>query len=165
MLSLLVAGELEAHPRIPQTSEAAPTEVASVPAIDSVRETPSPPSLVAASGRSLSSWLVLAIAVTLAGATVRRSRRATVLAMVALLLVFVAESTVHSVHHFGDLRGAAQCQVLSLSQHLSADCPTPVGVPLPAGDPGLPVVTAASSPPVELAFRPDQGRAPPALHS
>jgi hypothetical protein len=105
---------------------------------------------------------VIVAGLALAGAIARRSPRAGTLALVVVLTVFVAESTIHSVHHIADPRGAAQCQVLSVAQHvhggaaaaeITADAPADVG----------PLLVTLSDPLLAApTLRPDQGRAPPA---
>jgi hypothetical protein len=106
--------------------------------------------------------MVPVVVLAVAGAMTRRSPRATAAVVLALLAVFAAESALHSVHHIGDPRGAEQCLVLSFSQHLSADCPSPSATLLLARDPGCTVALASAACPVEFPLRPDQGRAPPA---
>jgi hypothetical protein len=162
VLTLLVVATLEAHPRKPQVSDP-PVAVAPVVPSEPIREPQAPPpSLVAAPGGPLPWWLVPAVVLAVGGAMTLRSRRATAAVVLALLAVFAAESALHSVHHIGDPRGAEQCLVLSFSQHLSADCPSLTGTPLPARDPGCTVALASAGRPVEFPLRPDQGRAPPA---
>jgi hypothetical protein len=157
-LWVLVAVGAEAHPLIPPAPPAAPA-----PAIEPIPDAPTPPSLVAAPGRASSPWLGLAILTVLATGAARSPRRVRVAILGGFLLVLVAESSVHAVHHLGDARGAAQCQVLSLSQHLSGDRPAPVEVQPPARKPSLEIVVPAPSLVPDLALRPDRGRAPPAV--
>jgi hypothetical protein len=163
VLTLLAAGPLEAHPRGPQVPESSVPVAPAVPS-ESIREPQAPPpSLVAAPGGPLPSWLVPVIALAVAGAMTRRSPRATAAVVLALLAMFAAESSLHSVHHLGDPRGAEQCLVLSFSQHLSADCPFPHATPLLVRARGGTVVLARAARPVVFPLRPDQGRAPPAF--
>lgn len=93
----------------------------------------------------------------------RRSRgRVIALGLSLALGVFTLESAVHSVHHLADPETAANCPVLSGSQHLSwgeapaaaADAPPPCVAPAP------PLRAEDASP--SLIYRPHQGRAPPA---
>jgi hypothetical protein len=111
---------------------------------------------------ALSPWLlgagVLASVVTL----VLRSRRAVALAASLVLTLFVVESTIHSVHHLADPRGAAHCPVHSVAQHIHGETPGAAGgavAPLEAAP--LPA-TAEESLRADCCLRPDQGRAPPA---
>jgi len=98
----------------------------------------------------------------LAGAA-RRRRNATILALTLLVVVFGLESAIHSVHHLSDPEAAASCVVLSASHHEPGTCAdTPdVGTPTWTAEPppavGPPIVRPLQ------AFRPHEGRAPPAL--
>jgi hypothetical protein len=132
------------------------------PTVPTAAVIPGAPSLlVAGPSTTPSPWLVIATVLGLAVALVRHSRRLTVWTLALILLVFVADSAVHSVHHLNDPRGAAHCQVLSLVQHLhgnAAACPTVGSVPTDAGSAFVP---AATFPRSDVPLRPDQGRAPP----
>jgi hypothetical protein len=78
-----------------------------------------------------------------------------------ILLAFVAESGVHSVHHLTDPNGATACQVLSVSQQVTGDLPTSALVPREPAVAGLLVVPTTPPIPADAPQRPDRGRAPP----
>jgi hypothetical protein len=91
----------------------------------------------------------------------RQPRRSTSVAAICSLFILAFEGGLHSVHHLGDDRGAAECSVASAMNHVAgaADQPpsavgpaSPISEP-PADLPGL--LTGRES------FRPDAGRAPP----
>ena len=111
-------------------------------------------------------WISLAFLVLggacLAG-TARRGRRAAILSLALLVALFGLESTIHSVHHLSDPLAAASCAVLSASQHAPGACAsTPdAGTPTWTAEP-LPAVGTEIIRPLQ-AFRPHEGRAPPAL--
>ncbi len=103
---------------------------------------------------------VLAFPVVL---TARPSRRAGIVAAVALLIWFAEETAVHSVHHLGHPAEAERCPVFSASQHLSGLDPEPAGPVLER-----PAPTAVGPPPSpagadHVALEGQQTRAPPAL--
>jgi hypothetical protein len=92
-----------------------------------------------------------------------RFRRAAALGLVALAVVFVADSAVHSVHHLGQPQKAEACQVFSLVQHLAWDETPAPAAPVAVGDAGPLVAGAAAPSPATPVLRLDQGRAPPVL--
>lgn len=92
-----------------------------------------------------------------------RLRRSGALALVATLLLFLAEGGVHGVHHLLDRADASHCQVLTVSQHLSCDVAA-AGRPVVRVDTWQPLVApSAVSRVYSPAIRPDRGRAPPSL--
>src|SRR6058998_4115799 len=99
------------------------------------------------------------------GATAGRGRRAAVFSLGLLVGLFGLESAIHSVHHLSDPQAAAACALVSASQHAPATCAaTP--------DAGAPTWTTRPSATFDAeairplqAFRPHEGRAPPALPS
>jgi hypothetical protein len=119
------------------------------------------PVLARGDSPALPVWLVVLVAVGLAGAVLRRSRRAAVATQALVLLVFIAETGIHSVHHIADPPGAASCQVLPVSQHLSGHLPIPAPVASRPAPVGVLVVAPARPAPAAVAVRPDLGRAPP----
>src|SRR5262249_577522 len=78
------------------------------------------------------------------------------------LIVFAAESTIHSVHHTHDPRGAAQCRVLSVAQHVHGDAPVIEATVDAPADAGFLPVTRADALRIDPALRPDPARPPPA---
>ena len=106
----------------------------------------------------------LAAGLALAGLalTVVAPRRALRLALVLLLVVFTAESAVHSVHHLADQQAAKHCVIAAASAHVhgvSLDAPAQtLWLPTPVGA----VAAAAPDRPGARPLRPDEGRAPPA---
>ncbi len=121
-----------------------------------------PPVLIAGPSTSLAPWLAIVAGLALAGAIARRWPRVVTLALIPMLTVFVAESTIHSVHHIDDPRGAAQCQVLSVAQHVHGDAPAAEITADAPADVGPLLVMLADPLLAAPALRPDQGRAPPA---
>lgn len=107
-------------------------------------------------------WTVLAVALASAALVWWRPRRAAMLALVLLLVLFAFEDGVHSVHHGFDRSAAASCAVAAVATHLSA---TAIDG-LPTCDTVLPVVaTITPAGDLTVAVRligPHQGRAPPA---
>jgi len=109
--------------------------------------------------------LVAGLACLGLGATAGRGRQAVVLSLGLLVGSFGLESAIHSVHHLSDPQAAATCAVFSASQHAPGTCAaTP--------DAGAPTWTAQPSATFDAeairplqAFRPHEGRAPPALPS
>jgi hypothetical protein len=126
-----------------------------------VSPAPELPTLTQQAVAPLSLWLLAILALAMAGVVAGRSRWLAVTTLAVILMAFLAESTVHSVHHLGDPRGTARCQVLLLAQHVSGHEPpaTPVASrPMDAG----PVLAAWSeSLASDVPPRPDLGRAPP----
>jgi hypothetical protein len=118
-----------------------------------------PEALVAGTPTDLSPWLFVAAA-GVALAMMLRSRRALTLAMLALLVLGVFETGLHSAHHVGD--DVAKCAVAAVSSQTGGLTVDTVAVERPAD-----VVTfAAPADRVAVAFSrplpPDLGRAPPA---
>jgi hypothetical protein len=104
-------------------------------------------------------WLALG---AVALAIRRRPRRAVVLALALVLLIFAFETALHSVHHLGGEQ-ASHCAVASVATHLSG-----LGVPsISLGDPVLRAdgQMLAIAPRVWPAgpLRPVTGRAPPTV--
>lgn len=94
---------------------------------------------------------------------IRPRRRAAILALTIVLLVFAFETSLHSVHHLVDREKAAKCQVFGVSHHLS-------GTPTDGVNIETLLLTVAGPPPTHAEpglstrfLRPDQGRAPPSL--
>ena len=91
----------------------------------------------------------------------RRPRRALVLGLVALLVVFEVEVGIHSVHHLGE-RATTACAIAAATGHLALcldDGPPVVSLSLvPAGA----VADEQLSSPAAPGFGPDLARAPPA---
>jgi hypothetical protein len=105
--------------------------------------------------------IVVLSAVGLVGAR-RRWRQHAVLAFVGLFCVFAVETSVHSVHHFGDPHAAQTCAVLASSTHVDGVCGDTPGV---VGPTWLGYTSRVIDTPVFSPlpwFRLDQGRAPPA---
>jgi hypothetical protein len=95
----------------------------------------------------------------------RRGRQTTILALCLLFALFGLESAIHSVHHLSDPQSAASCALYSAFQHAP-------GAVAAAADAGAPTwaVEPATPPDIERvrplqAFRPHEGRAPPASRS
>ncbi len=120
------------------------------------------PGLVAAPSTPLFPWILTAVLLAFAG-MIQRSRRLATWASVLILAVFVAESSVHSVHHLADPRGAAHCSVLSLAQHVHGSTPAGPSVGALQADTGALLVTLGDSFRSDAPIRPDLGRAPPSL--
>jgi hypothetical protein len=120
------------------------------------------PLLAAAPPASLAPWLAIVAGLAVAGAVARRAPRAATLGLALVLTVFAAESTLHSVHHIGDPRGAAHCQVLSVAQHVHGDAPAAEATADGPADLGPLPVALSDSLLADPALRPGQGRAPPA---
>jgi hypothetical protein len=102
----------------------------------------------------------LAVAVLVA-ATGRRPRRALGLALVSVLVVFAAETGVHSVHHLGD-RGAIACAVAATAGHLMVVLDAGIPAVEPPAALSAAVSAPHSSPPSAPSHGPDPARAPPA---
>jgi hypothetical protein len=91
----------------------------------------------------------------------RRLRRAVAAVAVLALIALAFEGGLHSVHHLGDERGAAQCSTASATTHLAGTLEEPVAVvagALPTLDAPPAVAGAALEP---AAFRLDPSRGPP----
>jgi hypothetical protein len=156
---LAATGPAIAHPAAPVTAPALPTPDVAVPPVAA-----RPVLAIATSSDSagFAPWIV-AGAVVLAGAVLRRRpRRSLLLGLVLLLTLFAFENALHSVHHGLDAKQADVCTIASASTHLSAvavDGVVETSVTLVAAGP-------ATEPDVwTLPARwlgPDQGRAPPA---
>ena len=105
--------------------------------------------------------LGLAAGALLALAARSRPRRALVLALTLLLVVFAVEAGVHSVHHLGD-RAASACAIAAAAGHLTVcldDGPPVVAVPLAAVGA---VTDEGPAAPAAPGLGPDLARAPPA---
>lgn len=105
-------------------------------------------------------WVLGVLVAALALASRRSPRRAAVLALAVLLALLAFETGFHSVHHLSD--PGARCVIASASSNLAGVAASSVDVvtsilietgTTPAAEP-----VALSAP----AFRPDEGRAPPA---
>jgi hypothetical protein len=108
-------------------------------------------------------WLLGVVTLAATGVLLRRRRRLAVGALAFLLLVFAADSAIHSVHHLTDPRGAADCRVLSVAQHLQGNTAGPTAV-LHAPSATGPLVTAqAESFRGDVPLRLELGRAPPSF--
>jgi hypothetical protein len=92
----------------------------------------------------------------------RARGRAVALALSLLLTVFAVETAVHSVHHLADRAAAADCSVLSSSQHLAWGEADPVDTGRPPLDVSAAPLGRSEQAPRGPLHRPVQGRAPPA---
>jgi len=158
-LALLVAvglavasAEPDGHPRALLSHAHADVEPGTPPA-----PAAGPASLVVALG-------ILALAG--AGRRVMRRRcagRVVPASLAVVLALFALESAEHSVHHLGDPDAASACVVLCVSQHVTGAEGAGTAVV------GLPAPLVSAAPPITdqevrplLAYRPFEGRAPPA---
>ena len=122
------------------------------------REAPASANAIPRAAPSAVAGLAVALALLLIA---RASRRGVAAAASIALLVLAFESGVHSVHHLGDTRGAAQCSVASAAPHLVGSPAEPPSVS-PAVAPGGDGLIVAGAPALSSCpFRPDAGRAPP----
>jgi hypothetical protein len=157
-LLLLVAGGAGAHTSAPMLS--APVVASSVTA--AFAEVMPPASIAAATPRAdttLWPWLALLALVPVLGR--RRAPRLLAAALVLVLVVFAAESAVHSVHHGIAGDGTAVCPVASAAAHVAGSDLEAVAAPAPAPAAG-PALTESG--PLSTTPRPlgqHQGRAPP----
>jgi hypothetical protein len=95
----------------------------------------------------------------------RRWRRAAVCSLAGLLVVFAVEAAVHSVHHLDDPVAGQTCAVLASGHHVEGVSETPQQVVGPSWNPYLaPTIDADLVASLQW-FRPDEGRAPPAVLS
>jgi hypothetical protein len=156
-------GHARRAPRLPPVAPAAVEAPVPEPVAATASTRPEPAALTAAPSASPAPWLAIAAAgLALAGVIARRSPRAATLGLAVVLTVFAAESTLHSVHHIADPRGAAHCQVLSVAQHVHGDAPaTEVTADAPADLGPLPIALSDSLL-ADPTLRPGQERAPPA---
>jgi hypothetical protein len=95
----------------------------------------------------------------------RRWRDAALLSLAGLLSVLAVETAVHSVHHLDDPLAVQTCVVLGSSGHVDGACDT---TPAVAGLTWTPYLSPLIEGDVPFAlpwFRPDEGRAPPAVPS
>ena len=92
----------------------------------------------------------------------RARGHAVALALSLLLTVFAVEAAVHSVHHLADRAAAADCSVLSSSQHLAWGAADPVDTGRPQLDVTAAPLRRSEEAPRGPLHRPVQGRAPPA---
>jgi len=90
-----------------------------------------------------------------------RPRRAFGLALVALLIVFAAETGIHSVHHLGDRAGTA-CAIAATAGHLAASLDDGAPVVHVAPPASTTLVENGSSRPAAPSLALDPARAPPA---
>jgi hypothetical protein len=175
LLLLSTAYSAAAHPgnRLVRRPTPSPVATESAAATDATRPSPLPavapavstcelPGLVAAPVTPRFPWILATAMLALAG-VIHRSRRLAALASVLFLVVFVAESSVHSVHHLTDPQGAAQCQALSLAQHVHGSIPAGPTVGALQTDTGPLLITLADAVRADAPIRPDVGRAPPPL--
>jgi len=95
----------------------------------------------------------------------RSGRRAALLSLALLVLLFGFETALHSVHHFFETEGGTSCALLSASQHDSGAC-------TPTSEVAGPTWTIAPSPAVDSEpirtlrlFGAPENRAPPARPS
>lgn len=154
-LLLLVAVPAGAHtsaPAIAAPSSVAPAAVA-----------PAAPAAIgaAAPAADLPLWPWLALAALVPALARRRAAKLLVTAVALLLVVFGAESALHSVHHGVAGERTALCPVASAAAHVAGtDVETvAVAAPAPALEPAL-----EESDPLASKLRrlgPHQGRAPP----
>ncbi len=101
----------------------------------------------------------------LAEATGRR-RKATALFLALALGVFGLETAIHSVHHLSDIspsQNAAQCPVLSASQHVVGALGETSEICAPTLASEAPASVGTESILPARFFGSDQGRAPPSL--
>lgn len=106
----------------------------------------------------------MCVVVALVGIS-RSARRAALLSLALLVLLFGFETALHSVHHFFETEGEASCVLLSASQHDS-------GAYTPTSEMASPTWTTASSPAIDFEpirtlrlFGSPENRAPPAQPS
>jgi hypothetical protein len=90
-----------------------------------------------------------------------RPRRAFGLALVALLVVFAAETGVHSVHHLGDRAGTA-CAIAATAGHLAVSLDDGAAIVHVAPPVSTTLVDTGSSRPAAPSLTLDPARAPPA---
>jgi hypothetical protein len=154
LVGLAVVGSVSpasAHTRPMPLVEEPPASVAAVAVAATSAEPPGPATI----------WLALVLTVFL-GVAVAVPRRALVVTLALVLVVFVLETGVHSVHHLSDRQAASQCVVASASTHVQGteqpDAPDGVSVATPIGAMPTPDFDRPGSRPL----RPDEGRAPPA---
>lgn len=106
----------------------------------------------------------VAIGLGLAWLTITRLRVARRIAALSLSLVLgvtLAETTVHAVHHLGDPRGASDCQVDGLAQHVVGHtAPAPPAADLPRDPVARAAIPSFESAPKHAA-RPHADRGPP----
>jgi len=141
--------ELSATPAQGADSSPATAEASKSPTLSAAPKAPGVP------------WLVLLGAFVAVGLGGRRPRRALIVAVVLLLVVFAFEDALHSVHHLVDKSQLNKCAVAVAAAHLNAIAADDGGVP----DVILPAVAvtaeAAQADPVARFPSPVQGRAPP----
>jgi hypothetical protein len=165
-LLLFAAHAVDAHPGNPPAASPTPAVTpAGAPAVPPraplVTPTTEMPGLTPTGSPARPVGALVAVVLALGGAVTWRSRRVTVCAQALVLVVFVAESSLHSVHHIADPAGAAGCQVLPVSQQLTGHLPSSAPAASAPAVAGSLVAPAAQPPHAGAPLRPDLGRAPP----
>jgi hypothetical protein len=149
-LLLLVAGAAGAHTSGPMPSPPAPA-----PAVHAA-------SLAAATpGATVPLWPWLAPLALAPVLLRRRAPRLVAATLAVVLVVFAAESAVHSVHHGLAGREPAACPVASAAMHLTGTDVESVGVALPVLAAGPPLAEPGPRAATLRPLSPHQGRAPP----
>ena len=146
-LLLLVPAPAGAHTSAPVISAPSPVAPAAIGA--------------AAPAADLPLWPWLALAALVPALVRRRAAKLLVTALALLLVVFGAESALHSVHHGVAGERTALCPVASAAAHVAGtDVETvAVAAPAPATEPAVEETDPLASTLRQLG--PHQGRAPP----
>jgi hypothetical protein len=156
LLTLVVlVGLGQAHAHVPPQVDAVAVAVDLSPDVEL--------NLVAAPTMPGLPWPAILVAAVIGLLAARRPRRALALGLSLIVMVFLFETGVHSVHHLSTRGHADQCVLASASGHISgvdADPPSNAAPPLqPSGE----IALFVESPAIDHDVRPDQGRAPPVL--
>jgi hypothetical protein len=107
-------------------------------------------------------FVLVLVAMLLAGVAIARAPVTTVRVALALVLaITAAETALHSVHHIDDPAGAKDCHVLSVTQQLHGEAAPERPGMAPLVELRSDVTIAAARGTAQAVRRPDQGRAPP----
>jgi hypothetical protein len=105
--------------------------------------------------------LVATLVLVVLAAVIARARRASILALSFLLIMFALESAVHSVHHLSDSAQAENCAVASAAANVSAVDAGETATPLDRLVASGTVMTAPTEALSSFRLPPPQSRAPP----
>jgi hypothetical protein len=108
-------------------------------------------------------WPAVLAAGVLGLLAARRPRRALALGLSLIVMVFLFETGVHSVHHLSTRGHADHCVLAAASGHVTGVDADPPGDTAPPLQPSGEIALFVESPAIDHHARPDQGRAPPAL--
>ena len=108
-------------------------------------------------------WPAVLVAAVIVLLAARRPRRALALGLSLIVMVFIFETGVHSVHHLSTRGHADHCVLAAASGHITGVDASLPGDAAPSLQPSGEIALFVESPAIDHDVRPDQGRAPPIL--